>query len=261
MELAGKPRRPTGRGLECRDGGEVIDLADRSPGRRTRPLRLLIVRGHTLFAESLRVGLGYEGIETVGIVADFGPEVMLVAETRADIVLVDLDSRVDASALPLIASLVGQGARVVGITGSEDERTQAQALESGATAVVSKTDSLDRLVEIIEDVAAGVSTPAASTGHELLHALAKRREAERARLEPFTRLSRRERDVLARLIEGDTAAQIAVRDVVSITTVRTHIRRVLAKLGVKSQLAAVALARQMSWMPDSEPEPFAASMG
>ena len=53
--------------------------------------------------------------------------------------------------------------------------------------------------------------------------------------------------MLAALTEGRTAAEVAERSFVSLATVRTQIRGVLVKLGVTSQLAAVALARQSGW--------------
>ncbi len=64
-------------------------------------------------------------------------------------------------------------------------------------------------------------------------------EADRLR-----RLTRREQGVLEALEAGLSAAEIAAADVVALTTVRAHIRAILAKLGVQSQLAAVALAHR-----------------
>jgi DNA-binding NarL/FixJ family response regulator len=61
---------------------------------------------------------------------------------------------------------------------------------------------------------------------------------------PLSRLSSREREVLELLAEGHRAAAIGERLVVSMTTVRTQIRAILAKLEVNSQVEAVALLRQ-----------------
>jgi DNA-binding NarL/FixJ family response regulator len=68
-----------------------------------------------------------------------------------------------------------------------------------------------------------------------------------AKSEPFPRLSTREQAVLHELIDGRTAGEIAAEAFVSIATVRTQISAVLRKLGVHSQLAAVALARRAQW--------------
>jgi DNA-binding NarL/FixJ family response regulator len=87
-------------------------------------------------------------------------------------------------------------------------------------------------------------------GHQrelLLSQLDATRRAAHERAAPFAALSRRERAVLAGLVAGETAEMIADRSYVSLSTVRTQIRAVLNKLGVKSQLAAVALARKSQW--------------
>jgi len=73
------------------------------------------------------------------------------------------------------------------------------------------------------------------------------REQERERLAPFTRLTSREADVLHDLMQGLSADDIAATRYVSIATVRSHIRAILQKLHVNSQLAAVALAVQSGW--------------
>ena len=72
-------------------------------------------------------------------------------------------------------------------------------------------------------------------------------EPQRERLEPFERLTPREAEVLALLMQGQAAEAIARRFVVSEATVRTQIRGVLGKLGVGSQLAAVAEAHRVGW--------------
>ena len=63
-----------------------------------------------------------------------------------------------------------------------------------------------------------------------------------AQREPFERLTPREREVLAHLCQGHRAARIARLESVALSTIRAHIRSVLQKLGVNSQLQAVALA-------------------
>ena len=72
-------------------------------------------------------------------------------------------------------------------------------------------------------------------------------------LEFFAVLTEREKFVLAELMEGHGAEQIAKAAVVSISTVRSQIKAILQKLGVNSQLAAVAMARRAGWSPESAP--------
>ena len=71
-------------------------------------------------------------------------------------------------------------------------------------------------------------------------------------LSPFEQLTMREREVLAALVDGLTAEEIAETHFVALTTVRSQIRAVLQKLGVRSQLAAVAYANRVGWQPKAD---------
>lgn len=69
-------------------------------------------------------------------------------------------------------------------------------------------------------------------------------------------LTRREREVLVELTRGYSAVEIAARQHLALTTIRSQIQAVLHKLGVHSQIAAVAIARQsgLSWSTEPRPE-------
>jgi DNA-binding CsgD family transcriptional regulator len=84
---------------------------------------------------------------------------------------------------------------------------------------------------------------------DLLQELRQSRARRREELAPFVDLTGRERFVFAQVIDGRSANEIASSAFVSEATVRTQIRAVLAKLGVNSQLAAVAAARRVGWDP------------
>ena len=73
------------------------------------------------------------------------------------------------------------------------------------------------------------------------------------RTEAFQYLTRRERQVLQALMRGETADEISKSSYVSLTTVRSQIRSILNKLGVSSQLAAVALAYRSGWSAPTGP--------
>ena len=85
--------------------------------------------------------------------------------------------------------------------------------------------------------------------HELLTRLRVRRERDRSRLAPFEMLTPKEEAVLIALSDGKSAADYAEEAFVSVFTVRGHIRSILTKLGVGSQLVAVALAHASGWLP------------
>jgi two-component system, NarL family, nitrate/nitrite response regulator NarL len=70
--------------------------------------------------------------------------------------------------------------------------------------------------------------------------------------EKFERLSRREQEVLLALMRGSTARDICKQSYVSLPTVRSQIHSILSKLGVSSQVAAVALAYRSGWPPERD---------
>lgn len=107
-----------------------------------------------------------------------------------------------------------------------------------------KSSSFDTLLRTVVKAAAGQPV---MTEVEYQRWLARDRgfrAQERELTQKLGRLSPREREVLDRLADGHRAAVIAEQFVVSMTTVRTQIRSILAKLEVNSQLEAVAIVRQ-----------------
>lgn len=87
----------------------------------------------------------------------------------------------------------------------------------------------------------------AYTSDELVREVRRRQWEAAARLALFARLTSRECDILAGLSAGKSAEQLAAEHVVSLATERSHIRGVLEKLDVNSQVAAVALAWRLGW--------------
>ena len=134
------------------------------------------------------------------------------------------------------------------VSGVADDTRIAAAIEAGAVGYLPKNRPLDELVQVVASAAAGDSVLAEAERFRLLGALRRCREQERQRQEPFSRLTPRETQVLNALADGMSVDTIAREWVVSEATVRTQVRGVLTKLGVSSQLAAVAVARQAGWL-------------
>ena len=103
----------------------------------------------------------------------------------------------------------------------------------------------------LDDVLDGESLIGRATREAMLDELRIERASLRRALSPFEQLTIREREVLAALVDGLSADEIAETQYVALTTVRSQIRSVLQKLGVRSQLAAVAHANRVGWKPAS----------
>jgi DNA-binding NarL/FixJ family response regulator len=138
------------------------------------------------------------------------------------------------------------------VTGVTERARLGACIEAGALGVVGKAGGFDMLVEAVRRAIDGVPILGEDERQALLHEARHRRRDDQERLAPFGALSPREQAVLVRLLAGEPAEIIADRSYVSVATVRSHIRAVLLKLGVNSQLAAVALAREAGWPPPEQ---------
>lgn len=223
-------------------------------------VRLLIVEDHELLAATLRLALRQEGL-VVEVATGPSPEAVVDLARRMAPVLVLLDLELGpvlGSGLDLVGPLTEAGARVLMMTGVVDRLRLAACIEAGVVGIISKTGDFSALVDAVRRTVAGERVLRDDQRRALLEELGAHRRVERARLAPFAGLTPREEAVLMRLLAGESAGDIASHTYVSLATVRSHIRSVLLKLGVNSQLAAVALARDVGWAgaeDDPAPDP------
>lgn len=208
-----------------------------------------IVEDHQLLAETLATNLRARGIDAE-IVQLSEPADLLadLLEIRPRLVVLDLDLGAFGDSTWLIGPLRADGIRVLVLTGADNRLRIATALEQGALGVQLKTVGFDTLVELIERAMTCDGVLDADARAQLLEELSQARIAQARRLEPFARLTDRERDTLQALARGRTVHEIASAWVLSEATVRTHVRSVLAKLNAPSQLAAVSLALRSGWI-------------
>ena len=218
-----------------------------------RALTALIVEDHALIGQGLTAALRAEGVITETLCPASPGEVMeAAARLQPDVVLLDLNLGDGVgSGLPFIAPLRAAGACVVILTGSTNRLELAACIEEGALGLASKAESFDDVLAKFFAAAEGRPSPGPNEREQLLAELRAHRASEHQRLGAFERLTPRERAVLAALLDGASAAMIADSSFVSMATVRSQIRAILEKLGVGSQLAAVAMARQAGWVHQS----------
>lgn len=212
---------------------------------------ILIVEDHDLLAQSLKLALQNDGF-AVEIADDLTAEGILKAadRVRPSVVLLDLDLGTGAgSSLPLIPPLRELGACVVMVTAAESRGRLGECIAAGALGIVPKSAGFDDLLGAIRDACAMRTIMSKADRDALLEEMHRQHAAEHERHKQFDRLTAREREVLAALCDGKSADLIASEAFVSVATVRTQIRALLQKLGVKSQIAAVAMARRAGWGP------------
>lgn len=234
---------------------QIIDDAATLPtpvgaGSARPDARVLVVDDHELIGHSLAVALSATGFVPAFVA---GPDHYAIrrraAEFDPDVVVLDLDLGPAGDGRDLIGEMLGLGATVIVLTANTDPETRADCLGQGAAGVLGKTASVDDILGAVRMAAVGAAPMAAADRQEIL-AAARAAVAERKRrLALFDHLSPREEEVLLELAEGRSPAEIAAASYTAVSTVRGHIKSILAKLGVGSQLAAVAKARRSGWLP------------
>jgi DNA-binding NarL/FixJ family response regulator len=215
--------------------------------------RVLIVEDHALVAVSVQLALSAR--DWIGEITD-GPTATDVIEHarqfQPDCVLLDINlGEHVGSGIDLVAPLRAAGSAVLMLTAETRRTVLARCLEQGAAGWIGKDAFLDQVVRTITDVLEGTPLIGQTTREALADELRIERAGMRRALSPFEQLTRCERRVLAALVEGLSAEEIADAHFVALTTVRSQIRAVLQKLGVRSQLAAVAYANRVGWKPDA----------
>ena len=138
----------------------------------------------------------------------------------------------------------GLGGKALIVSGRVDQAALALAIAEGALGSVPKSSSFETLLHTVSAAAQGRPVMAEAERQAWLARHQSHVVRERALIQRLDRLSNRERQVLELLAEGLRASAIAEKFVVSMTTVRTQIRSILAKLEVTSQLEAVVLVHQ-----------------
>jgi DNA-binding NarL/FixJ family response regulator len=210
-------------------------------------IRVLIVDDQPLMRTGFRMIVNAEpDIEVVGAAGDGVEAIELAGHVRPDVVLMDIRMpRMDG--IEATRRLAGEDARdpvrVLILTTFDLDELVLGALRAGASGFLLKDSPPEDMVEAIRIVARGDALIAPSVTRRLLDRFAsKLPDPERARAPMLDSLTTRELEVLALVARGMSNAEIAERLVVSETTVKTHVGRILSKLDLRDRVQAVVLA-------------------
>mgnify|MGYP000853864783 FL=1 len=210
--------------------------------------RIVVVDDHELFRESLATLLSMEqDLEVVGRAGNGEEAVEVVAATQPDLVLMDIHMPI-ASGLEATERIRTRypATRVLILSISQDEDDLLEALRAGASGYVQKDSAKSVFLRSVRQVLADEAALSARQTASVLAAL--RRTAEPAEQPPAAQgeadVIDREQAVMALMVQGESNEEISQTLSVSLYTVKSHVRSILAKLNVENRREAAKVAVQ-----------------
>jgi DNA-binding NarL/FixJ family response regulator len=208
-------------------------------------VRVLIADDQSLVRSGFRMVLqAHDDIEVVGEAANGEQAIDGARRLQPDVVLMDIRMpQLDgiAATHKITAGDAGHPARILILTTFDLDEYVYDALAAGASGFLLKDVPAQQLVDAIRVVARGDALLAPTITKRLIEDFSRARPA-RADVSGLDELTAREREVLGLIARGLSNAEIADELVLGETTVKTHVARVLMKLGLRDRVQAVVLA-------------------
>ncbi len=206
-------------------------------------IRVLLADDQDLVREGLRMLLDAEpDIEVVGEAGDGRAALAEARRLDPDVVLMDVRMpELDGIEATTRLAATGSSARVLMLTTFDLDEYVYRALKAGASGFLLKDATREQLVAAVRTIARGESLLAPAVTRRLIEDFCRRPEPG-AVPEAAAGLSDREREVLRLLARGLSNAEIAQQLFLGETTVKSHVARVLAKLGLRDRVQTVVFA-------------------
>jgi DNA-binding NarL/FixJ family response regulator len=177
--------------------------------------------------------------------------VQLAQDLRPDVVVMDIRMPgMDGIEATAMITAEHPAARVVVLTTFDDDDYVYAALRAGASGFLVKDMALDDILAAIRVVAAGDALIAPSVTRRLIAQFARRPEPPPPR-RPIDNITEREREVLTMVGRGLSNAEIAASLFISTATAKTHVARLLAKVGARDRVQLVIAAYEAGLVPPS----------
>lgn len=210
---------------------------------------VVIADDQELVRSGLRMVLEARGVEVLGEAADGREAVELVSRLVPDVALMDIRMPLqDGIAATEQIAARGVGTRVLILTTYDVDSYVYEALRAGAAGFLLKATAPERLVSGIHTVSAGEALLSPSLTQRLIEQHVRGPAPCDGTPGALRALTDREREVLALVARGLSNIEIATTMVVSEATVKTHMNRLLAKLGQRSRAQLVVLAYETGFV-------------
>ncbi|BCJ50087.1 DNA-binding response regulator [Actinoplanes sp. NBRC 14428] len=207
-------------------------------------IRVVLVDDQQLVRAGFRMVLDYQrDLTVVGEAGDGAEALRLLRTTEADVVVMDLRMPVlDGVEATRRICAAGPAPRVLVLTTFDTDEEAFAALQAGASGFLLKSVPPEELLAAIRVVAGGEAVVAPRVTRRLLDRFAGRLGPDAATRAPSSDLTDRETEVLLLVAQGLSNLEIGGRLRVAEATVKTHIGRILAKLGLRDRVQAVVYA-------------------
>lgn len=209
---------------------------------RSAPLAarsVLVVDDHVSLGEAIAAALRHDrGIGNVMTRASISDALAVLQRQQVDVVLLDVHlSGEDGITSISLVKATAPATHIVVFTGASDRATLARAMAAGADGFVSKSSPMQEVTAAVLSVTTATVVISRGDAARLTHEIESAQRITGG-------LSERELDVLGHLEQGMAVAGIAATLYLSVHTCRDHLKSIYKKLGVNSQLQAVAVARR-----------------
>lgn len=215
-----------------------------------RRVRVLVVDDDDLMRAGLRAVLSSDAtLEVIGEAIDGRDAVARAARLKPDIALMDIRMpRLDGISATREILAHAPEVRILVVTTFEDDEYIFGALNAGASGFLLKRTPPEELISAIHTVAAGDALLSPSVTRRVVDRMAQRADMGAPDEERLQELTPRERDVLELLGRGLSNREIAHELTIEESTVKTHVKRILMKLGLRDRIHAVILAYETGFI-------------
>jgi DNA-binding NarL/FixJ family response regulator len=208
-------------------------------------IRVLVADDQELLRTAFRTLIDAEAdMDVVGEAANGVEAIALTAAAAPDVIVMDIrmPTMDGIEATRQISSKGGDAPRILILTTFDLDEYVFEAMRAGASGFVLKDRPLDELLNAVRVVAAGEALLAPSVTRRLIAHFAGQSPAQATRRSDLDQLTEREREVLLAVAKGLSNAELAELLHMGIPTAKTHVSRILAKLGARDRAQLVVIA-------------------